>query len=203
MAKIKIIAINGSPRKNGKTSSLLKKFLSLFKRKGAQTTLINLVDYKINHCLGCYSQSPRACRFPCVQKDDLQKIYPLLLEADVIILGSPIYWFNMSGLMKNFIDRLTGLAASGYSLENKVGISLSASNENEGGRVSASLSMASVLNHLGLFIPPYGILFYPGREKLNIKGKVIWDNWLDHEMPKISSNLITLSKFLKKEKFKW
>ena len=203
MAKIKIIAINGSPRKNGKTAELLKKFLALFKRKGATTTLLNLCDYQINHCLGCYSKSPNACVFPCVQKDDMQKIYPLLLDADVIILGSPIYWFNMSGLLKNFIDRLTCLASSGYLLENKVGLSLAVSSENEGGRVSASLSMASALNHLGLLIPPYGILYFPGREKLNQKGKVIWDNWLDHEMPKISRNLIKLCQFLKKEKFKW
>jgi len=203
MAKIKIIAINGSPRKNGKTAELLKKFLSLFKRRGAQTTLINLSDYDINHCLGCYSKSPNACMFPCVQKDDMQKIYPLLLDADVIILGSPIYWFNMSGLLKNFIDRLTCLAASGYLLENKIGLALAVSSENEGGRVSASLSMASVLNHLGLLIPPYGILYFPGREKVNKKGKVIWDNWLVNEMPKISHNLIKLSQFLKKSKFQW
>ncbi|MEM2174451.1 MAG: flavodoxin family protein [Candidatus Micrarchaeia archaeon] len=61
--------------------------------------MIHLIDYKINPCLGCYSKSPKLCRYPCVQKDDMQKIYPLLIKADAIVFGTPVYWFNMSGLL--------------------------------------------------------------------------------------------------------
>jgi multimeric flavodoxin WrbA len=201
--KILIIGINGSPRKAGTTARLLKNFLAKFKKSGAETKLINLKDYKINYCLGCYSNNPKTCKFPCVQKDGMRKIYPLLLKADAIIFGTPIYWFNMSGLMKTFFDRMCCLAANGYLLEGKVGVCFSVSKENEGGRLNAALSMASAANHLGLFIPPYGIMYYPAKEKVVINGKVKWDEWIYEDEAKIAKNLISFCQFLKKAKYKW
>ncbi|MFH1682239.1 MAG: flavodoxin family protein [Candidatus Woesearchaeota archaeon] len=200
---ISVVAINGSPHKKGITSSLLTKFLSAAEKSGAKTALIHLADHQINPCNGCYSCSAESCKFPCVQKDGMQEIYPLLEQADVIVFGTPVYWFNMSGLMKNFMDRLCCLAAHGYILEGKVGLFIAASKENEGGRMNASLSMASAMNHLGLFIPPYGIMFYPGKEKVVKKGKVIWDDWVMQDLPKIAKNLVPLCKFLRKSKFEW
>lgn len=69
--------------------------------------LIDLVENKIGTCFGCYSKNQKLCKYPCVKKDDMEKIYPLLERADAIVFGIPVYWFNISGLMKNFIDRLT------------------------------------------------------------------------------------------------
>jgi len=203
MKKILVIGINGSPRRKGTTSLLINKFLKEVEKNGGETELINLIDKRIRPCLGCYSENPDICHYPCRQKDDMEKICSLLIKADVIVFGTPVYWFNMSGLMKNFIDRLTCLAASGYLLEGKVGVFFSASKENEGGKLNASLSMASALNHLGLFIPPYGILFYPGKEKIVRKGKVVWDDWVLKDSSKIAKNIISLSKFLRKSKFIW
>jgi multimeric flavodoxin WrbA len=203
MEKVFIVGINGSPHKDGITASMLNKFLRSAEKYGGETKLIHLIDYKIAPCLGCYSKDPKLCKYPCVQKDDMQKIYPQLIKADAIVFGTPVYWFNMSGLMKNFIDRLTCLATSGYLLEGKVGIFLAVSKENEGGRVNAALSMASAMNHQGLLIPPYGILFYPGKEKIVKKEKVTWDNWVSEDIPKIAKNIIKLCEFLKESKFKW
>lgn len=105
--------------------------------------------------------------------------------------------------MKNFIDRLCCFATYGYMIEGKVGVFFSASKEDEGGRFNASLSMASAINALGLFIPPYGVMWYPGKEKVVKKGKTRWDNWIKKEPEKIAKNLIPLCNFLNKEKFKW
>jgi multimeric flavodoxin WrbA len=203
MKKIFVVGIDGSPHKDGTTAMMLKKFLAGVERHGGATKLVHLTDNKINPCLGCYSKDPELCKFPCVQKDDMQKIYPLLLKADAIVFGTPVYWFNMSGPMKTFIDRLTCCAAGGYLLEGKVGVFFAVSKEDEGGKVTATVSMASAMNHLGLMIPPYGLLFYPGKEEIVKKGKVIWDNWVQEDASKIAGNIVQLCKFLQNAKFKW
>lgn len=201
--KIFVLAINGSPHKNGITVSVLNKFLTSAKKHGAEVKLIHLVDYYIKHCLGCYSINPKLCTYPCKQKDDMNKLCKLLLKADILVFGSPIYWFNMSGLMKNFIDRLCCLAVIDYKLEGKIGIFFACSKENEGGRVNATLAMASAMNHLGLIIPPYSILFYPSKEKIVKKGKVVWYNWILKDAERLAAKTIEFCDILKKEKFKW
>ena len=203
MKKVFVLGINGSPHKDGTTAPLVKNFLSSAKKYGAETELVNLVEQKINPCLGCYSKSPSLCKFPCVQKDDMQKLFPLLKKADAIVFASPIYWFNMSGLMKNFMDRCCSLAAHGYELEGKVGVYIAASKENEGGRMTAAMAMASTMNHLGLMVPPYCMMFYPGKEKVVKKGKVVWDDWISGEMPRVAKSIIPLCNFLRKSKLEW
>ncbi|SFQ98525.1 flavodoxin family protein [Desulfoscipio geothermicus] len=104
---MKILGIVGSKRKKGNTSILVQEALKAAKREGMETELIFLGDYVIKDCIGC-----EGCKdtYKCVLNDDMQKIYPLLLEADGIILGSPTYWYNVTADMKAFIDRC-------YSLE--------------------------------------------------------------------------------------
>lgn len=99
---MKILGIIGSKRKTGNTSCLVQTALKAAQKKGAETELIFLGDYSIKDCTGC-----EGCKdtLKCVINDDMQKIYPLLLEADGIILGSPTYFYNISADMKAFIDR--------------------------------------------------------------------------------------------------
>ncbi len=99
---MKILGIIGSRRKNGNTSCLVQEALKAAQNEGAKTELIFLGDYSIKDCMGC-----EGCKdtLKCVINDDMQKIYPLLLEADGIILGSPTYFYNISADMKAFIDR--------------------------------------------------------------------------------------------------
>jgi len=201
MKEVFVVGINGSPFDKGTVSKLLKKFLASAKKAGAKTELINLGGKDIKHCLGCYSINPKNCKYPCVVKDDMQKIYPILEKADVIVLGSPVYWFNMSGIMKNFIDRLCSTAAGGYKLEGKIGVFFASTKENEGGKMTASTAMATAMNHLGLIIPPYGTLFYPAKEKIFFNGKCIWDDWVLNDIPYIAKNCVDLSKFLRKSKY--
>ncbi|MEM5778129.1 MAG: flavodoxin family protein [Candidatus Aenigmatarchaeota archaeon] len=171
-SKILIIGINGSPHKNGTTAMVLNRILESSKKHGAEVKLIHLIEKKITPCKGCYSEDPKLCKYPCNIKDDMQDILKLMIKADGFVFATPTYWFNMSGLMKNFIDRLTNLATRGYKLEGKVGVFIAASKEDEGGKVFASASMALAMNHLGLMIPPYSIMFYPGKEEIVEKIKV-------------------------------
>jgi len=98
-----VIGISGSPRKNGNTSFLVRQALEEIKNQGIDTELIELSDYRIADCRGC-----EGCRqtYACVIRDDMQKIYPLLEKADAVILGSPTYFYDVTALMKAFLDRL-------------------------------------------------------------------------------------------------
>jgi multimeric flavodoxin WrbA len=102
-----LLAVIGSPRKKGSISRLAENILKGAEENGWQTELINLYDYEIKPCQGCWS-----CVYSgkCFIDDDFQEIFTKLKNADVIILGSPVYWANVSGVMKNFFDRHTGYA---------------------------------------------------------------------------------------------
>ena len=100
-----IIAICGSPRK-GNTEFVLKRILTKAEELGSSVELVLLREKRIEFCNGCLSCDSAG---KCNVRDDMQIIYPKLEEADLIILGSPNYFHNVSGMMKNFIDRLLPL----------------------------------------------------------------------------------------------
>lgn len=106
---MKVLAINGSPRgENSCTTKILHPLLSGMATVGAQTEIIYLCKLKINHCLGCFhcwTKTPGKC----VYKDDMTALLQKYIEADILIYATPLYVFNVSGLMKNFIDRLLPL----------------------------------------------------------------------------------------------
>lgn len=99
---MKVLGIVGSRRKNGNTAYLVEQALSAIESKEVETELIFLGDYNIKGCTGC-----EGCKntYKCVIMDDMQKLYPLIMKADAIILGSPTYFYNITSDMKAFIDR--------------------------------------------------------------------------------------------------
>lgn len=105
----KIIVLNGSPRKNGNTSALVKAFREGAESAGHSVTEFWLGGMKINGCRGCCAggKNPES---PCVQKDDMEKIYPAYKEADVVVLASPLYYWTISGQLKCAFDRLFAVA---------------------------------------------------------------------------------------------
>ena len=104
----KIVILNGSPRKNGNTSALVRAFTEGAEHAGHTVTEFFLNDMTIHGCRGCFGgHSSREC--PCVQKDDMDQIYPAVKESDVIILASPLYYWNMSGQIRTAFDRLFAL----------------------------------------------------------------------------------------------
>ena len=118
MAK-KIVVLNGSPRKNGNTASLINAFVKGAEESGNQVTEFHLAGMNIRGCLGCWGggKDPEC---PCVQRDDMQKIYPVYKEADVVVLASPLYYWFISGWLKNAFDRLFAVAECDPNYRNPV-----------------------------------------------------------------------------------
>lgn len=97
-----IIAICGSPRR-GNTEFALKKLLTKAGELGHKTELILLREKKVEHCRGCLSCDDTG---KCPILDDMNSITEKMVANDLIVFGSPNYFNNVSGLMKDFFDRL-------------------------------------------------------------------------------------------------
>jgi multimeric flavodoxin WrbA len=98
----KILGVIGSPRKKGNTHILVSRILDGAKEEGADTEIIFLNDLDIQECDGCHSCWKGR---KCSKKDDMNAIYPKIIESDIIIFGTPVYWYGPTALMKCFIDR--------------------------------------------------------------------------------------------------
>lgn len=86
---MKVIGINGSARKDGNTAIIIGKVFEGLNKEGIETELIQLADYEIHPCRGCFACKGRGnCVFT---KDDFAEIFSLMVETDGIILGSPVY----------------------------------------------------------------------------------------------------------------
>jgi len=104
----KIVVLNGSPRRNGNTSTLVKKFTEGAESAGNTVKEFFLDSMDIHGCKGCFGgHSSKEC--PCVQRDDMMLIYPAIKECNVIVLATPLYYWNMSGQIRIAIDRLFAL----------------------------------------------------------------------------------------------
>lgn len=105
---MKILAINGSPRKKWNTAMMLEKAIEGAASKGAETNLIHLYDLKFKGCISCFSCKTRNGKSygKCAVKDDLTPVYAEIKEAGAFILGSPIYFGDVTGEMRSFMERL-------------------------------------------------------------------------------------------------
>lgn len=108
MAK-KIVILNGSPRANGNTKELIKRFTKGAEAAGNSVVCFDLQKMDIHGCLGC-CKGGKDPQNPCVQKDDMSRIYPAYQEADVLVLASPMYYWGISGQLKCAFDRLFAVA---------------------------------------------------------------------------------------------
>ncbi len=97
-----IIILKGSPREHGNSSTLADQVAAGGRDAGAQVESFYLHGMNIHPCDGCDD-----CRDTgvCVARDDMQILYPKLIDADAIVLASPIYWFTFSAQLKTCIDR--------------------------------------------------------------------------------------------------
>jgi multimeric flavodoxin WrbA len=105
---MKVLAFNGSPRKEWNTATLLKKALEGAASQGAEAELIHLYDLNYKGCISCFSCKTKGGKSygRCAAKDDLTPFLQKLETVDAIILGSPIYYTTVSGEMKSFMERL-------------------------------------------------------------------------------------------------
>ncbi len=116
---MKILAVIGSPRKGSNTDILVSQILKGASENGHSSEKIYLYDVTISPCIDC-----RKCKkgeLICSIKDDMQEIYPKMQNADLIIFGTPIYWYGPTGPMKLLIDRMRPFIAN-EKLKGKKGI---------------------------------------------------------------------------------
>lgn len=97
-----VLIISASPRKHGNSDLLCDQFEKGAKESGHTVEKVFLADRTIGYCRGC-----GVCNstHKCVQKDDMAEILDKMVEADVIVLATPVYFYSMDGQMKTFIDR--------------------------------------------------------------------------------------------------
>ncbi len=115
---MKVLALSFSPRPEGNTVQLLETVLGAAAGAGAATELWKLAGKTVRPCDGC-----NACyrTGACHIEDDMEGLYPKLLEADAIVFGSPVYFYNMTGPGKTVLDRTFALNKPARDLANKVG----------------------------------------------------------------------------------
>jgi multimeric flavodoxin WrbA len=106
---MKITAFNGSPRgENGNTYLMTEEFLAGAREAGAETEHVLLAHKRIGHCVGCFAcwlKTPGVC----VIKDDMAGLLGKFAASDIVLYATPLYVDNVTGIMKNFMDRLIPL----------------------------------------------------------------------------------------------
>lgn len=161
--ELKVLIINGSPRKYGSSAQLAEVAALGVKEAGGVPEVVYLYDYSIGPCIGCVSENVSYCRFPCiVDNDDFNEVAKRVLEASGLIISTPVYWYAPSGVLKNFIDRLTSMENmifhGGRSLlEGKV-VGLIATGLDSGVFMTVAYLM-SVLNSMGAIIAPWSMAY--------------------------------------------
>jgi len=121
-----ILALIGSPRKNGNTVAAVDTLLSGAKDAGHETDRIMVYDQNILPCIDC-----RRCQrvpFACCLRDDMGMLYEKISGADVLVIGTPLYWYGASAPMKTCIDRFRPYVSS-RELEGKGAIVIVPSEE--------------------------------------------------------------------------
>ena len=103
-----ILVINGSPRPNGNTVAMVEAFAEGASENGHNITVVSVCQKKIAGCLACeYCHTKGNSR--CIQKDDMQEVYPVLEESEMIVLASPVYYHGFTGQLQCAINRIYAL----------------------------------------------------------------------------------------------
>ncbi len=105
---MKVIAINGSPRKSWNTAALLNSALEGAASKGASTEIVHLYDLDYKGCISCFACKRRwgASYGKCSVRDGLTPLLEKIERADAFFLGSPVYFGNVTGETRSFMERL-------------------------------------------------------------------------------------------------
>lgn len=103
-----ILILNGSPRPNGATKEMVNAFVEGAESVGHKVDVIDVCKKKIAGCLACEYCHTKG-NGHCIQQDDMQEVYPLLEEAEMIVLASPIYYHNFTGQLQCAINRIYAL----------------------------------------------------------------------------------------------
>jgi multimeric flavodoxin WrbA len=149
---MKVVALNGSARKDGNTAILINLVFDELKKEGVETELMQLAGNPIAGCIACYKCFKNKNRRCSVDKDMLNDIIERMLQADGIILGSPTYFSDVTSGMRAFIERCGFVArANDYMLKYKVGAGVVA--VRRAGAIPAFNSIMLFLHYMQMMIP--------------------------------------------------
>jgi len=106
---MKIVVLEGSPNKNGSSNLLANEFIRGAQEAGHSCTVIDAAHANLHPCTGCVR-----CGYegPCVQKDDMEKFRREILDADMMVFVTPLYYYGMSAQLKTLIDRFCAFNSS-------------------------------------------------------------------------------------------
>ena len=107
-----ILILQGSPRANGNTAWMAEECRKAAEAAGHKVTLVDVAHKKIVGCMACEYCHGKG-NGACVQKDDMQELYPLLADADVLVLAAPIYYFTLSAQIQAPIQRIYNMNKPG------------------------------------------------------------------------------------------
>lgn len=142
---MKVLAINGSPRKGGNTEILLKKVLESVAAKGCETDFVQVGGTRIRGCTACGACRRIQNKRCVIDEDVFNPVFEKVIAADAVVIGSPSYFGNLTAETKALIDRMGYVALSnGNLLRRKIGVAVSA--ERRGGGIHVMDS----INHLFL-----------------------------------------------------
>ena len=159
---MKVVGFNGSPRKDGNTSILIQRVFTELENQGIATELVQLSEKEIRGCIACSQCIKNKDRRCAVKKDAANEYIEKMLEADAILLGSPVYFNDVTPEMKALIDRTGYVArANGRMFKNKVGAAVAAV------RRSGAVHTLDTINHFFLSMEMFivGRVIGVGREK--------------------------------------
>ena len=156
---MKVIAFNGSGRKGGNTAILLETVLNELSQEGIETEFIQLAGETLQGCIACYKCFQNKDQKCSVDKDNLNKYLAKMIKSDGILLGSPVYFTDVTAGIKALIDRC-GLvsSANGGLFKRKVGAAVVAV------RRAGAIRTFDTLNHLFL----YNQMIIPGSTYWNV-----------------------------------
>lgn len=178
MRKIKVIGINTSARgKESNSYYLMKMAFDALSDSEVEKEIIVASDLNLRPCHHHYSLDARACVHPCLitqmdKDDEMKKIYEGILNADVVIFSTPIYWGNHSQLMQLIVERLNSLENANsvhgqVVVKNKVGGLMILGHEDGYQHVAGGLM--SFLTEMGLIFPPQAYAAWVGESDENTK----------------------------------
>jgi multimeric flavodoxin WrbA len=111
---MKIVAVLGSPRPQGNSSTLARAFLQAAEKRGAEITEYPLNQMNFQGCQGCGTCKTK--RDTCILEDDLAPVLNAIRDADLLVLASPVYFGDLSGQLKCFFDRTYSFANPDFSI---------------------------------------------------------------------------------------
>lgn len=146
---MKILLFNGSPRQ-GNTKFAIETVANGMRENisGAEVEIVSLSDKKINCCIGC--DNCRKNDGACVFDDDMTDIIKKVRDADVLVFGSPVYWWGITAQLKTVIDRMYALSGGTMNKNKKIGLVITGEDSLDGPQYRLiSEQFACISEHLG------------------------------------------------------